>query len=298
MAAARGDPPAVARQRVRRALRRFRDATPLSQGDVAKKLGWSLSKVQRIEGGEVGVSVTDLRALLDIYGVTDQAQIDRLSRDAQTSRRQRYETAPAHREYLTQGHRELMQFEKQAVAIRTYQPVVYPAVIQTSAIAEAVISRWTEGEEARRVRHEARLERKAQIIDRPDGPEYYVVLDEAVIKRRFAGLAATAEQLELTTQIAQLPNVHIRMVPFDRGADMVAMGSFIIVDLVGDDESAIIYRENFNKDEILDSRPDVVLHRAAFDRLWKASLTEEVTASALVAEAAALRSTLERDGER
>ena len=231
-------------------------------------------------------------------GVTDQAQIDRLSRDAQTSRRQRYETAPAHREYLTQGHRELMQFEKQAVAIRTYQPVFYPAVLQTSAIAEAVISRWTEGEAARRVRHEARLERKAQIIDRPDGPEYYVVLDEAVIKRRFAGLAATAEQLELTTQIAQLPNVHIRMVPFDRGADMVAMGSFIIVDLVGDDESAIIYRESFNKDEILDSPPDVLLHRAAFDRLWKVSLTEEVTASALVAEAAALRSTLERDGER
>jgi hypothetical protein len=36
----------------------------MSQGDVAASLGWSLSKVQRIEGGEVTISGTDLRAML------------------------------------------------------------------------------------------------------------------------------------------------------------------------------------------------------------------------------------------
>jgi transcriptional regulator with XRE-family HTH domain len=293
MGAAQGDPPAVARQRVRRALRKFRDATPLSQGDVAKKLGWSLSKMQRIEGGEVGVSATDLRALLDIYGVTDPIQIDSLTLDAQTSRRQRYETAPAQRQYLTQGHRDLMQFEKDAVAIRTYQPVGYPAVVQTPTIADAVISRWTHGEEARRVRHEARLERQARIFDPVHGPEYYLVLDEGVIKRRFVGLAASAEQLEEIINVAHRPNVHIRVVPFDRGADMVAVGSFIIVDLMGDD-SAVVYRESFNSDEILYGASDVEVHRAAFDRLWALSLSESASTKAFVAEAAGLRSMLER----
>jgi transcriptional regulator with XRE-family HTH domain len=298
MAAAHGDPPAVARQRVRRALRKFREGTPLSQGDVAKKLGWSLSKMQRIEGGEVAVSPTDLRALLGLYEVTEPALIERLTGDARAARRQRYETAPAHREYLTQGHRELMQFEKEAMAIRTYQPVFYPALVQTPAIAEAVISRWTKSEDGRRVRHEARLERKSRIIDRSGGPEYYLVLDEAVIKRRFAGLAATAEQLEEITEVAKRPNVHIRMVPFDRGADMVAMGSFIIVDLIGDEDDAVVYRESFDKDEVLHGSQDVRVHREAFDLLWRIALNEAVTINAFVAEAAAVRSTLERDGGR
>jgi transcriptional regulator with XRE-family HTH domain len=298
MGAAQGDPPAVARQRVRRALRKFRDATPLSQGDVAKKLGWSLSKMQRIEAGEVGVSVTDLHALLEIYGINDPGAIDRLSLDARTSRRQRYEIAPAHREYLTQGHRELMQFEKEAVSIRAYQPVFYPAVLQTPTIAEGAIRRWTKGDEARRVRHEARLERKSQIIDRPDGPKYFVVLDEAVIKRRFADLAATAEQLEEIARVARRQNVHLRIVPFDRGADMVPMGSFIIVDLAGEGETAIVYRESFNKDEVLHGSSDVDFHRAAFDLLWDISLSEEVTSSVIIAEAAALRSRLKRDEGR
>ena len=71
MAAAHVDPPAVARQRVRRALRKARDETPDESGRRGQQLGWSLSKMQRIESGEVGVSPTDLRALLDLYGVTD-----------------------------------------------------------------------------------------------------------------------------------------------------------------------------------------------------------------------------------
>src|SRR6266511_4790410 len=106
MAARQEEFPAVARQRVRRALRRARQATPMSQGAVASRLGWSLSKMQRIEGGEVGVSVTDLRALLDVYGVVEPERIERLAEDARISRRQRWVTAPEYREHLTPGLRE------------------------------------------------------------------------------------------------------------------------------------------------------------------------------------------------
>ena len=298
MAAAHGDPPAVARQRVRRALRRFRERTPWSQGDVAGKLGWSLSKMQRIEGGEVGISPTDLVALLQVYGITDPGQVERLVQDARTSRRQRYVTAAADREYLTQGHRELMQFEKEAVSIRTYQPVFYPGVLQTPVIAEAVIARWTADERARRVRFQARVARKREVIDRPNGPEYFLVLDEAVVKRRFAGPEATAEQLEYIVEVARKPNVHIRIVPFDRGAEMVAPGSFIIVDLADDDESSVVYRESYNTDEVLHDPAEARFHREVFDNLWRISLTEDASVRAFVAEAAQLRYSLEHDGRR
>ena len=291
MAAAHVDPPAVARQRVRRALRKARDETPMSQGEVAKLMGWSLSKMQRIEGGEVGVSATDLRALLEVYGVTDKERIKRLTEDAHTSRRQRYVTPPEYREHLTPGLLELMQFEQEALSIRAYQPVSYPGVVQTPAVAEAIIAPWTEDMDARRVRYEARLSRRKHVIERPDGPEYFLILDESVIKRRVGGIEETAEQLEHLKELAQRPRIHIRVVPLAKGVEAVAMGAFQILDRLEDD--SVLYVENYKSDTVTHEVARIEEYRGAFKRFWDISLSEESTLLAIVAEAASLRVTLD-----
>ena len=71
---ATGDSPASARRRLRQALRRARDAAGLTQGEVSDSLHWSLSKVQRIESGDVTISVTDVSALLRLFDVHDSEQ--------------------------------------------------------------------------------------------------------------------------------------------------------------------------------------------------------------------------------
>src|SRR5690348_6101183 len=68
---------ATTRRRLRTELRRLRDLARLHQADVVKKLDWSISKLIRIENGSVGISITDLKALTEIYGA-DQATIDEL----------------------------------------------------------------------------------------------------------------------------------------------------------------------------------------------------------------------------
>jgi transcriptional regulator with XRE-family HTH domain len=268
----------------------------MSQGDVANLVGWSLSKMQRIESGEVGVSSTDLRALLDVYGVTDPGRVERLAEDARISRRQRYVTAPEHREHLTPNLRELMQFEKEAVSIRAYQPVTFPGVVQTPAVAEAVVGRWTSDVEARRVRYEARMSRRKQVIERADGPEYFLVLDEAVIKRRFGGVKATAEQLEDIADLARQNRLHIRVVPFAKGTGMVAMGPFQIVNL-DHEENSVCYTESFKSDEILHDPEEVQSYREAFESLWEMSLSEAATLRLIVAEAAILRASQDQDAD-
>lgn len=297
MVPAQGDPPAVARQRVRRALRKARDETPLSQGEVAKLLGWSLSKMQRIEGGEVGVSTTDLHALLDVYGITDRDRIGQLTKDAHASRRQRYVTAPEYREHLTPGLRELMQFEKQAVSIRAYQPVFYPGVVQTPTVAEAFLAHWHDSlsEDARRVRYEVRMSRRRQVIERPDGPEYFLILDESVIKRRIVSAKVTAEQLEDVADLSELPNVHLRIVPFANGAYMPALGAFQILNVSNEENDDVLYREAFLRDEMTHDPDEVRFHRAAFEDIWKQSWSEEATHRRVVAEAASLRSLLDHE---
>jgi transcriptional regulator with XRE-family HTH domain len=297
MAVMQGEPPAVARQRVRRALRRFRHQADLSQGDVSKRLGWSLSKVQRIEGAEVAISVTDLRALLAVYGVEDADEIDRLADGARTARRQRWWMPPEYREHLTDALQQLVQFEGGATAIREYQPGLIPGVLQTPAVAEIVLG-WRGArltDDQRRVRFEVRMERKKQVIGREDAPPYYVILDESVIKRHIGGAKVMAEQLEALAEIAERPNVHVRVVPLSRGG-LVGIGDPFQILSLNDMEEAggsVLYREKTYRDEWLADVSEVGFCVEMFDTLWEEALTEAGTLRAITAEAAALRSSLD-----
>src|SRR5215472_11588257 len=78
--------PVVQRRRLRAALRRARDKAGLTQAQVAAEMNWSESKVIRIEGGSVGISTTDLKALLGCYQVDDPDRIDELVALARAAR--------------------------------------------------------------------------------------------------------------------------------------------------------------------------------------------------------------------
>jgi transcriptional regulator with XRE-family HTH domain len=69
--------PDAARAELADALRALREQAERTQGSVAKPLGWSTSKILRIEGRQSRISVQDLRALLTEIGVTDTDAVDR-----------------------------------------------------------------------------------------------------------------------------------------------------------------------------------------------------------------------------
>jgi transcriptional regulator with XRE-family HTH domain len=75
--------PSIKRHRLGAALRRLREQPAQSTDDVAKSLGWSKSKVSRIETAAVTVTPEDARALLGLYDVlTDEVeQLVRLARE-------------------------------------------------------------------------------------------------------------------------------------------------------------------------------------------------------------------------
>jgi hypothetical protein len=269
----------------------------MSQGDVAKKLGWSLSKMQRIEGGEVAVSPTDLRALLDLYGVVDPSAIARLTNDAHVSRRQRWVTPPEHREHLTLGLRQLLQFEREAVSIRVYQNFVLPGVLQTPRVAEIVLTGGGNrmSEEAWRVRLDVRMHRRRSIIESASGPDYMAVLDESIIKRHVGGPEIMAEQLDSLVAAAESPSVAIRVVPFEKGPRIGLVESFMVINLSDVRDDAVVYREAYDTDRIADDPDEVSYCRDIFDKMWEASLTEAATLRAFAAEAAGLRTLLDAD---
>uniref|UniRef100_UPI0027423731 helix-turn-helix domain-containing protein n=1 Tax=Actinoplanes sp. RD1 TaxID=3064538 RepID=UPI0027423731 len=291
-----GESPAVARRRVRLALRKAREATGWSQGVVADRTGWSLSKVQRIEAGDVSVSGTDLRALLDLYGVTDAEEIDLLLEEARISRRQRWWTAQKFRDHLTPAYAQLLQFENEATAIRVYQPVLVPGVLQTRSYADTIISWYSKSlsAEDRQVRLDVRMQRRRNFADADDGAQFLLILDESALQRNIGGPAIMAEQLTELAGVARRPNVNIRIVPLEQGAILGVIGPFVVLDLSDEPGDAVLYRESYVRDDLNHDRAEVQFHRQIFEDLWSLSLDEEQSISAIEAEAAVLRSRAQR----
>ncbi|HEX5198514.1 MAG TPA: helix-turn-helix transcriptional regulator [Actinoplanes sp.] len=283
---------------MRLALRRARDAAGLSQGVVAKRVGWSLSKVQRIEAGDNAISGTDLRALLDLYGVNDPEEIEQLLEEARISRRQRWWAKPEFRDHLTPGTMQLLQFEAEAVAIRSYQPVLVPGPFQTPAYAEFLLRSWFNiglTDDERRVRFDVRMQRRAQFTESADSPQYHLILDESALKREIGGLAVMAEQLEYLADLARHPSIHVRIVPLKEGAVLGLVGQFVVLDLADDDSGdAVLYRESFTMDSLSHDPKEIQFHRDMFEAFWDQSLNEEKTIRAIIAEAASLRARLDR----
>ncbi len=295
--AGQGESPAVARRRVRLALRRARDAKGLSQGTVAELVGWSVSKVQRIEAGDNAISGTDLRALLDLYGVTDSEEIEQLTEEARISRRQRWWAKPEFREHLTPGTLQLLQFEAEASAVRAFQPVLVPGPLQTRSYASFLLNSFKSSltDEDKRVRLDVRMQRGREFIESDDRPWYYVILDESFLKREIGGIAVMAEQLERLAEYARLPRISVRILPYTMGGVIGLIGPFAVLDLEEEDLSdAVVYREGLNTDSIDHDPKQAALHREMFETFWARALDEEKSIRAIVAEAAALRARSDR----
>jgi transcriptional regulator with XRE-family HTH domain len=270
-------PPAVARHRVRLALRRAREAAGRTQAQVAGALDWSLSKVNRIEAGEVNISTTDLQALLRLLGIDESAQAAQLLAEARQARSRGWWWEEArYREGLTPGTISLIQYEMGANEIRVYNPTVVPGMLQTRQYAERMLEFWDDKltPAERKVRLEVRMRRRDEILTRPDPPRYYLILDESVMYRQVGGPRVMADQLRELTRLAAEPHIIIRVAPFSEGLVLATLGPFIVFDL-GDEENATLYREYHIYDEV-DEDPAVVgSHRNYFEQMWYQCLTPD-----------------------
>lgn len=282
------DSPAAARRRLRFALRTARDAAQLTQAEVAERLEWSISKVNRIENGEVTISATDLRALLDLLGIADRETVAEFTSWARTARSRGWWDDPQFRAHITPAMRQLIQYEAEATAIRCFQPTIVPGALQTPEYAKAILDFWTElPDETRAARHAVRAERRRRIFNRLDRPAYLLLLDESVVQRTVGGPVVMAEQLRTVLAMIRAGELIVRIVPLVHAALIGQAGNFTIIDLM-EDESAILYRELIHEDNIQDDRDTVELYRWTFERMWEVALSPEASAAFIEGHAAAL----------
>jgi transcriptional regulator with XRE-family HTH domain len=289
---ASSESPAGARRRVRLAVRTAREAIGLTQGQVADQMDWSLSKIIRIEKGEVTISPNDLRILLPFLGVADRATVDQLLQDSRMSRRRQvWWDEPHLRVHLTDAMHQLVQYESEATAIRHLNTMIIPGPLQTRGYAEAILAGYRHelSDEVINGRLEARMRRRTELLTRKNPPEVLLLLDESVTKRTVGGLAVMAEQLADLHRLTREKRLMIRVVPFDAPAPLPLYGAYDILNLPGPSDNAVLYRETHLTDEIVENPTKVSWHRGLFDRLWNAALDETISAELIEASASSVR---------
>jgi transcriptional regulator with XRE-family HTH domain len=217
---------------VRLALRTFRNDARFSQPEVAERLSWSPSKVIRIEGGSVGVSVTDLRALLDLYGVTDETVRRDLEQATRESRRPPW--WHPFRDVVSPQFAVYLGLEGAASELSAYDPTLVPGLLQTEGYARALLCDLPDEQTDAIVR--LRAERQRRLLRQAGGPRLRFLLDEGALRRWVGGAAAMREQLARLKSDAALAHVELSVVPFTRGAHPVLRtGSIALTFRDGDD---------------------------------------------------------------
>ncbi|MDX2935131.1 helix-turn-helix domain-containing protein [Streptomyces ipomoeae] len=225
--------PSLNRRRLRIELRKAREDAGLTQREAADALEWSLSKVIRLEAATVSLSVTDLRALLQLYNVTEPGLVAELEDAARGSKGLSW-WAP----YSDMVHPQFAQYlgyESATTSLRTYHPTLIPALFQTEDYAMAQLAPRSAPEVARRSA-ELRTTRQERIFDGEKGPEVHIVLDEAAVRRVIGGPGVMRHQLEHLKNMSEHSRVTMRLFPFTAGAHYSVAGSFTLLGFKDDDD--------------------------------------------------------------
>jgi transcriptional regulator with XRE-family HTH domain len=266
MFGARSSGPTVQRLVLGSHLRRLREARGLTAEQAADAIRGSHSKISRLEHGRVGFKERDVADLLTLYGVTDgedRAGLLNLAREANTPG-----WWHAYSDVMPSWMEAYVGLEAAASVIRTYQTQFVPGLLQTESYARALLHvgypTITEEELARR--SELRVSRQ-QILDRPDAPQLWAVIDEGALRRVAGGPSIMRGQLEHLIQMADHPSVTIQVLPFSVGAHSAGGGPFSILRFAEPDLNDVIYLEQLTSALYLDKPSDVDGYLDAMEQL-------------------------------
>lgn len=266
--------PTVRRRRLAAELRRLRETKGRSGEAVARALHWSPSKVSRYERAKTGLRPTEVKLLLDYYGVTGEHRDMLLALAEDASQRGWWEE---HADTLSEHYQQFIGLEHEATSVAIWHVDVVAGLLQTEAYARHIIASYdrvepTAPSQVRRL-VQVRL-RRQQLLDRA-ALQASVVLDESVLFRRIGSDLVMYEQLQHLAKECDRPNLTLQVLPLD-GQRTVIGESFVLFGFRTDDDAVhqdVVATEQMCSGSILEGERETHLHRVAFRALTEAALS-------------------------
>jgi transcriptional regulator with XRE-family HTH domain len=257
-------------------LRRLREAA----GIPAEKAGYAIrasrSKISRMETGRVGFKLRDVDDLLTLFGVTDEAERSKIIALARQSNTPDWWSK--YNDILPDWFEVYLGLEPAAAAIRSFETQFVPGLFQTEDYARAVTKLGHRNASAAEIERRVVLRLKRQdLLTRPQPPQVWAVMDEAVLRRPVGGSEVMRAQLLHLIEASKISHVTIQVVPFTRGGHAGAGGSFSVLRFDAQDLPDVVYIEHLTSALYLDQRSDVERYLEVIDQLSGEALTPAAT---------------------
>ncbi|MEU8141844.1 helix-turn-helix transcriptional regulator [Nonomuraea sp. NPDC048901] len=259
-------------------LRRMRESAFLTGEDLKARLGWSTSKVSRIENARIGISAEDLDILLNLYQAT-------------AADRQRLVTlldhSPAHPWWRASStppndFHQYLDFEAVADLIEEWEIRVVPGLFQVADYARCLLNAWKRIESTltpRELEERVTLRMRRQDRVTSDHPlQLNTIIDESVLLRRIGDATVMHAQLVRLLEISELPNVTLRVLPLDADREIMD-GSFLLIKLSPGEEveQRLLYMDNVGSGTISTDETHIYQFQRAFENLADHALPPELT---------------------
>jgi transcriptional regulator with XRE-family HTH domain len=256
-------------------LRRLRESVGISADKAGYEIRASRSKISRLETGRVGLKGRDVRDLLALYGVTDEAVENFLALVRQSNTPDWW---AKYNDILPGWFEHYLGLESAASIIRSFEIQFVHGLFQTEDYARVVTRPGRKGAPAGEIEDWVRLRLSRQALHaRQKPPRIWSVMDEAVLRRPVGGAAVMRAQLRHLIKAAAMSHVTLQVVPFSRGRHAAESGSFTVLRFAERDLPDVVYLEQLTGAIYLDQRSDVEQYLEVVDELSGEALTPDAT---------------------
>lgn len=277
-----GGAPSVLRMILGRQLEELRTRAGMTFEQAGEAIGVSHSTIRRLEAAKVArLRLPDVEKLLQVYGVTDQQEIDTfLSSAREANKRGWWHT---YRDVLPDWFAAYLSLEQAALHIRAYEAEFVHGLLQTEAYARALLSAGNPHAAPEDTERRVALRmRRQELLTRPKPPRVWIVMDETVLRWPVGGSEVMREQVDHLIEVNRLPNVTLQIMPFDNGPHpAMRAGAFHLFRFRAPELPDIVYLSGLVGAVYLDKSDDVVVYREALDRLGAQSAPARKTEALL-----------------
>ena len=286
--------PTVRRRELASALRRRRLAKGLTVEQVAELLMCSASKISRMETAQRTATLRDVRDLCEIYGVSDEAERDRLMTLARQAKEQGWWQS------FDLPYSTYIGLEAEAAAVKDFDSAVVPGLLQTADYARALYGaplpepsipvltpELIDQQVSARLRRQDLLSRAGERGEL----QLHAVMDEAVLHRVIGSPAVMDYQLARLIEMSRERNVTIQIVPYSAGAHPALDSTFNILEFA-DGAPSIVYVEGLVGKIYLERPDEVERYVKVFDQLSDMALPPGPSAEMMSAARASCKAPL------
>jgi transcriptional regulator with XRE-family HTH domain len=268
-------PPTVRRRRLGAQLRKIREERGLTLDEAAALLMMSKSALSRMENAQVVARAHEVDYILMAYGIGEGENLRSALVGLATGGRSRDWIRRHKLPGEGRNYSEYVLLEQDSSELFAYHADLIPGLLQTPEYARAVMTSVPGGASDIDQLVAYRMARK-EALTRPDPLMIRAVIGEAAVCQWMGGREVMIAQLRYLLELAEWPNIELRVLPFTATRNPGVDGSFAILHVEAGDFPIVIV-DGFRRTIFIEDDEDVVPYREVQAELCRVAAPETET---------------------